>query len=217
MIHALGRIHVPDERDAQFPASLHLMAVGAPVQPVSKSWAGATLRLDQGDVGACVGFAAENWRGATPVRDKVSNADALSIYAACKQIDGMPGEDGTSDRFSAQVLVQLGLIERYLWATAEAEFLQWLSHIGPVMVGTDWTQDMFTPDSTSTIHATGAVAGGHEYLVRQLDLKGRRAKIRNSWGATWGQKGEAWISLADLFNLVYKDNGDALCAVEKVA
>lgn len=216
----LGRVHVPDVRDAAYPASLHL-AMLPPAPPISKAWAGPSLRLDQGATSSCVGFAGEAWKGNAPIKDAISNADALSLYHACKAIDAI-SEEGTSDRYLAKVMVQQGRIERYLWATTPDQFLQWLSYVGPVMVGTAWYTDMFSPVLENVagvarfmLHPRGNVEGGHEYLVRRLDIRHRMALIRNSWSDQWAQRGEAWIALDDLFRLLFQEDGDALCAVER--
>ncbi len=213
----LGRIAVPDVRDADYPASLHLMALAAePLPIVSKSWPGSALRINQGNEGTCVGHAGENWLGAKPIMDKVSHEHAKFLYDECKKIDGLPaGSEGTYDRALAKVLVGQGRIERYLWATGPDDFQRWLSNVGPIMVGTNWYEGMFNPSVNGTLSLTGSVAGGHEYLIRRLDLRHNRALIRNSWGAWWGIRGEAWIALDDLFRLVFNEGGDALCAVEK--
>lgn len=216
--YPLGRITPPsDPLDALFPAELHLMTIGDPTQPLpikSKSWDGPRARINQGNLGACVGFTGENWMGTVPIQCRVSNDDAIRLYRACKQIDGIPNEEGTYDRALAKVLVARGQISRYLWAQGIDDFLQWLSNVGPVMVGTNWYSGMFNPDTGAMLHLTGSVAGGHEYLIRRLDLKNHRAVIRNSWGPDWGLNGEAWIDLDDLWRLVFQEGGDALCAVE---
>lgn len=213
--YPLGRIAAPDSRDAAYPASLHLMTVAADTI-VSKSWPAAALRINQGQEGTCVGHAGENWLGAKPIMDKISHEHARFLYDECKKVDGLPsGTEGTTDHALARVLVAEGRIERYLWAQGPNDFQQWLSHVGPIMVGTNWYESMFTPAANGMISLSGVVVGGHEYLIRRLDVRNHRALLRNSWGADWGLKGEAWINLDDLFRLVFDEGGDALCAVEK--
>lgn len=216
---ALGRIHVPDDRDTAYPMQLHLGP--APIVPRSRMWRGQLLRLDQGNVGACVGFTGANWMGHLPVYDRVTNQTGLDLYSACKQIDGMPNVEGTYDRALAKVLVAQGRIDRYLWATSIEELRAWVLTTGPVMVGTNWYTEMFNPDIVVT-HGTvraklkigGTVAGGHEWLVRGYDPH-LGYRMRNSWGPNWGDHGEAWIDEADLARLVFQEQGDALGAVEK--
>ena len=90
---------------------------------------------------------------------------------------------------------------------------QFLLTQGPVMVGTDWYEGMFTPDFVHVVKPTGAVAGGHWYLVRGIDTKTRLARIRNSWGSGWGYHGDAYIALSDLATLLEGD-GEACAAIE---
>lgn len=208
----LGRIHIEDPRDANFPMALRLAAVPLKV-PKSRSWRGQALRVDQGNIGACVGYAGSNWEGHLPIATKITNQTGLDLYHACKAIDGMPNEEGSNDRFLAKVLVAQGRIERYLWAQNIDDLRTWVLTTGPVLVGTEWANDMFDPDSKHVLHPTGAVAGGHEWLVK--GYQSGKYRMRNSWGASWGDNGEAWISEADLASLVFARNGDALGAVEK--
>jgi hypothetical protein len=224
--YGLGRYHLVDERDAAYPASLHLEAINVhQSEPITKSWRPPVVRLDQGDTSACVGFAAENWIGTTQaadtIVDPVTNAAALEIYADCKAVDGMPGLDGTSDRFLAQTLLAENRITRYLWAQTMSEILLWISYVGPVMVGTQWTQDMFAPQPTLVdslrrylLRPTGSVVGGHEWMIYGNDQVNKMVVMRNSWGDGWALFGEAWIRHGDLAALLFTGSGDALCAVK---
>lgn len=217
--HPLGRIHVPDVRDAKYPMGL----AGLPaVVPVARTWRGQLLRVDQGQVGACVGFTGANWMGHLPIYDRITNTTGMDLYDACKQIDGLPpGTEGTYDRALAQVLVAQGRIERYLWAQTIDELRTWVLTTGPVMVGTNWYESMFDPDGFARLSISGSVAGGHEWLVKGYAIRtlggrrGRWYRMRNSWGPSWGDHGEAWIIEEDLRRLVFAEDGDALGAVEK--
>lgn len=179
-------------------------------------WRGGPQRLDQGQHGYCVGFAAANWEQNRPTYTPVTNQTGIDLYMACKKVDGMPGVEGTYDRALMKVLVSQGRVSTYHWAQSSAELKDWILSTGPVLVGTNWYEGMFDPDTGHVIHLTGSVAGGHEYLVRGYDHARDAYRIRNSWSANWGDNGEAWLRAADLGRLVFAEGGDACAAVEKV-
>lgn len=223
--YALGRISVLDERDLNFPMTLHRELVEVTKLPTAKTWRGQRRRLDQGSVGACVGFTGANWMGHYPIYDPVIDETGMDLYNECKKIDGFPNMEGTSDRYLAKVLVEQGRIERYLWATSSEQLWQWVMLTGPVMVGTNWYESMFNPDSQHRLWIHGAVAGGHEWLIKGAVTKkllGDTAKhdyyrMRNSWGNMWGDNGEAWVERSVVDRLVFQEQGDALGAVEQRA
>lgn len=214
---ALGRVHVEDTRDTQYPMSLHLPK--APALPMRKMWRSQVPRLDQGNIGACVGFTGANWLGALPLYNRVTDQTGLDLYYACKKIDGIPDEEGTYDRALAKVLVSQGRISRYLWAQNPDDLRTWVLTTGPVMVGTNWYESMFDPAPDAHNHlvldVSGSIAGGHEYLVRGYDTRSGMYRVRNSWGKNWADNGEVWIKESDLYRLVFSEQGDALGAVEQ--
>lgn len=210
----LGRVeNPPDARDANHPMSAVLDAVTV-TPPPSKMWRGGPTRINQGALGACVGFTGANWLQNWPTYTRVSNQTGFDLYAACKLTDGIPNIEGTYSRALMQVLAAQGRVARYLWANNPDELKTWVLTQGPVMVGTNWHADMFDPDANGLLHPTGAVVGGHEYLVRGYSRKPDAYRIRNSWGANWGRNGEAWIRATDLYNLVF-NTGDAVAAIER--
>lgn len=213
MTPMLGRLPHQDDRDGGYPMTLRL---GDPLTTIvgKKMWRGQALRLDQGALGACVGFTGANWLGHLPMYNRVYNNTGLELYAACKRIDLWPNQEGSNDHFLAKVLVEQGRIERYLWAQTPGELRLWVATVGPVMVGTLWYSGMFNPEANGQLRLTGTVVGGHEWLVTGYDPK-RGYRLRNSWGPDWGLKGEAWIDESDLYRLVFQEGGDALGAVER--
>lgn len=70
---------------------------------------------------------------------------------------------------------------------------------GPVGFGTVYLESMFDPDSNGVIPVvpSSGVAGGHQYLVRKLDVENRRFGMDNSWNIRWGLDGSAWIRWDD--------------------
>lgn len=219
----LGRIRGPeDPRDARFPMSL---ALGAAAIPSSRYWYPGPVAVNQGSLGACVGFTGANWLQNSPIRTKVTNQTGLDLYWACKQIDGLPpGIEGTYARVLLKILQGQGHVGRYLWAQSPADIKQWVLTMGPVLVGTPWMEGMFSLDASGFVSVQGYELGGHEYLVRGFSRLRDAYRCRNSWGSSWGigrgsswsgNGGEFWIRREDLENLIFSSWGDAV-GVEQI-
>lgn len=221
---SLGRVAAPvDVRDRDYPMSLLLAAV-PPAIPPSRYWYPGQATLNQGSLGACVGFTGANWMQNSPVRDRVTDQTGLDLYYACKQIDGLPpGTEGTYARALLKILQGQNRIGRYLWATQPSDIKTWILSTGPVMVGTPWLDGMFSLDADGYVKVQGAQVGGHEYLIRGYSRPRDAYRCRNSWGPFWGigsgsswagLGGEFWIKRTDLENLIFNTWGDAVGAEE---
>lgn len=170
--------------------------------------------LDQGKLGSCTGNAATKclsyqpfWN--EPVVQKVigdnataDEAYAVGVYSDATKIDDYPGtyppKDTGSDGLSvATVLKNRGLISAYQHAFSLEALLTALA-VQPVIVGTEWRQDMFHPAPDGQQRITGAVAGGHEYVLDELDVERQRVWMQNSWGDSWGVQGRAFFSWDDM-------------------
>jgi len=167
------------------------------------------VNLDQGAEGECVGFGWADFLAAAPKPQTLnlgSGADdeasePETIYRLAQQYDGSPPDEqsGASVTGGAQAAKSLGHIVSYSWClNGVSDVVAALRSHGPVVLGTNWLQSMFTPDASGRIHATGAVAGGHCYLAVGVDASGSLIEIRNSWGAGWGVGGNAFLSTSDL-------------------
>jgi hypothetical protein len=92
--------------------------------------------------------------------------------------------------------------------------------MGPVLAGTNWLQDMFRPPKTGIVSVTGAVAGGHCYLVDGVSaakIKGQLAlRCRNSWGSAWGLSGNFYVRATDFAGLM-QNGGEAWAVIEAKA
>lgn len=178
--------------------------------------------LDQGDLGSCTGNAATGNLGTAAFWDQgeqvlsATDADAdetyaVGVYSDATKIDPYSGTypptDTGSDGLSvAKVLKNRGIISGYQHATSLNAALNALAS-QPVIIGVEWRNDMFDPDKDGRIHITGAVAGGHEIVLDELDVENERVWIHNSWGDSWGVDGRAYLTWDD-FGTLLKADGD---------
>ena len=212
--YGLGRLPAPDARDSAY-AMLTLTRT-LPVLPDSRYWNTAYWG-DQGSQPHCVGYAWAHWLELGPVGHTapapVVNPD--TIYHTAQQVDEWEGSDyaGTSVRAGAKVLQVTGFVESYLWATDAQTVMDAVLGVGPVVVGTRWTEDMFRPNAEGFITDSGVAAGGHAYVIDGANQVRGVVRIRNSWGRGWGKSGRAWMDGETLERLIAAE-GEACLAVE---
>lgn len=185
------------------------------VQLVSVKHARMIPVLDQGNLGSCTGNAATGAVGTAPlygalgeagITATLDEAEAVKLYSLATQLDGYPGtyppDDTGSDGLSvAKAAKQQGLISGYQHAFTLQAALEALQTY-PVIVGTDWLDGMFNPTADGQLRLTGNVAGGHEYVIDEIDVPNQRVWMTNSWGASWGVNGRAWLAWSDLEQLL---------------
>ncbi len=171
-------------------------------------------QLDQGDTGHCVGFGWCQWGNTLPVEDQFKNPDGDAVYYECKILDGEKDqENGSTVRSGAKAMKNRARIGVYAFAASTADITAWLAQHGPVVVGTDWHEAMFNPDSDGWITPTGSIAGGHCYVILgHLEADGAYV-LQNSWGQSWGENGRAKIKVGDFQKLLDAD-GEACSALE---
>ena len=193
-----------------------------------------TPTLDQGDTPQCTGFSALGLLIAGPVYQKrnLQLPSGREIYTLARTLDESPGEDyeGSSVRGAMKALQQLGYVTGYEWAFDAQVAAAWVLYHGPIIFGTLWPDDLFTPRPHRYLsrtyqfvgfdHSQKPQGGGHAYLIRAVNLRiitpdGSRGAllIHNSWGPNWGENGEAWISLKDADTLL-KEDGEACTPIE---
>ncbi len=203
------------------PRSLRYLAPAQPVSTLTSVRHSSSIPiLDQGDLGSCTGNAATAclsyesfWgTGSTVLSTTDATADetyAVGVYSDATKIDDYDGTypptDTGSDGLSvAKVLTNRGLISGYTHATSLEAALTALQ-TQAVITGTEWLNGMFTPDADGRLHVTGSVAGGHEYVLDEVDVPNQRVWMRNSWGDSWGVQGRAYFTWADFQKLLAKD------------
>lgn len=206
-----GRIYSPDDRDARYPMRAYLPAQ---IPIVSKFYAVGPV-LDQGDTPMCVGYSGRQFLTSDPIQT-LDGPTAQELYHEAQVNDEWDGEayDGTSVRGLAKALTNEKRLASYVWAANATDVRDFLITTGTVIMGTDWRQNMFTPDKSGTLRVSGPVLGGHAYLLCGYDAATNKFRMVNSWGTGWGQDGFAWIKFADLDKLL-KAQGEACAAVEQ--
>lgn len=202
-----------DERSRQFSIRA---ALPADVQPRSYTWA-CNLWLDQGSEGACTGFSLCHEAAAKPVEVKgITNQVAQEVYNRARQLDEWPGEDyeGSSVLGAIKAGKERGWYSEYRWAFGEEDLMLAIGHHGPAVLGINWYEGMFDPDSKGQLHVAGKLAGGHAILCNGFSVKTGLYRLHNSWGKGWGLCGEAFISRDDMRRLL-KEQGEACIPVKR--
>lgn len=182
--------------------------------------------LDQGNIGSCTANAALGLLMTQPFSTGKTwtEEDALALYHEETVLDESeipgvypPTDSGSSGLYAMKALQARGLISSYWSAFALDAALAALVK-GPIAVGSIWLQSMFTPDKAGLIavNRRSQVAGGHEYVVDGFDPAKGAVRITNSWGTSWGVKGQAWIKTAD-FGWLLSQQGDVVQPTVPVA
>ena len=194
------------------------MAALLPAAPLRTSryyWSG--WFGDQGNQSSCVGFSWIHWLVSGPTTQVSQDWDTYArlTYLEAQKVDEWDGEnyEGTSVRAGAKALQAEGYISEYRWAFTADEVVRAVLDVGPVVVGTWWTEAMFTPDSKGFIKPDGAMAGGHAYLIEGANIDRGVVRIKNSWGRGWGRFGRANMTIAHLAHLMDME-GEATLATE---
>lgn len=187
----------------------------SPSPSTSRVWADPVV-LDQGQTGHCVGFGGSGFLASDPVEDQgVDNAFGHALYYDCKVIDGEPkAEDGSTVHSLAKVLTQKGRLSKYAWASTVAAMQQWVTTEGPVVMGTDWDNDMFDPDANGFVKPGGGIAGGHCFLMVGYHADRDAFEFVNSWGTGWADGGHFFMKTADFSKLWHRSGNEAMVALE---
>jgi hypothetical protein len=174
--------------------------------------------LNQGNLGACVGFSSVGCLGTGSFFHTVSrsldNAFGKVVYSLATELDAIkgaypPNDTGSTGLGGAKALQQLGLISGYQHTLSFADALGAASE-KPIITGTNWYSSFNTPDSDGfvTISRTARVEGGHEYCIDEVNVEKEIIGVTNSWGYNWGKAGRFFISFSTYERLL-KEDGDA--------
>lgn len=211
--YGLGRIAAPDARDKRFP----MAAAVADVEtlPRARFWRTGPV-MDQGSSSHCVGYSWRQWLTSWPLPTP-GGPSAPEIYRLAQEVDEWHGAEpdyyGTSVRAGAKVLDGMGHIGQYLWAFDMPTVRKFILTKGPVVFGTNWYSQMFTPKG-GLVLPRGANEGGHAYLCIGYTTEQRMFRFVNSWGETWGQGGRFWMREDDVARLI-SEQGEACAAIEQ--
>ena len=140
----------------------------------------------------------------------LDEAFALKVYRLNTILDGLPGEYPTEDTGSTGIacgksLKALGLATGYKHAF-NVDALKSALQSGPVLLGLPWFNSMFDTanDGRIKLDKTSGLAGGHEIECSRYDAETGEFWIPNSWGESFGVKGWAYFTEADLAYLLSK-------------
>jgi hypothetical protein len=178
--------------------------------------------IDQGNVGCSTGCAGIGALECDPLFKTLPTTEtsiyplnldgALLLYSDAQEIDKdgkyPPNDNGSCGLSIAKALCAKGVVHSYQHIyTADEAYCAIQEY--PIIIGMYWYNDMYHPALDGQIQPTGGIAGGHEVLVREIDVDQKRVWIDNSWGNEYGINGRAWLTFDD-FEIVMKNNGDGI-------
>lgn len=185
----LGRHVEHDDRSWDHPFDADL---SAPPKPVI--WPHHGDVLDQGQIGSCTGNALVQCLATGPLMRadyRPTEDDAVRMYElATQRFDNIPGSYPPTDTGSSGLGVckaarHMGTITAYKHAFSIGHAKATIQQT-PIMVGTVWFDQMFTPDPEGIVRPTGNIAGGHEYVAIGYDPGPDLWTFLNSWGPSFG-------------------------------
>lgn len=179
----LDRIVLFDEESRKYPVRA-MKSVKR--KPRSYTWRlEAPYVIDQGNEGACVGFAITNELMARPsevkFRDQSLAQDfaRANIYWAAQREDPWPGGaypgasprmDGTAVLTGMKVARRLGYFKEFRWAFGLEDVVLGVGYVGPCVIGINWHHSMYRADENGFIWDNGPIAGGHAILIRAVKI-----------------------------------------------
>lgn len=197
--------------------------------------------FDQGDLGSCTGNAGlgilatgpywadlsaeQQTHGLAGRRYTWDEDGAKQLYSDLTADDGFDGEWPPDDTGSDGLTVGKEFVKRGVLPGYQHTFdlngaLAALMKF-PLLVGTQWLDNMFNPDSSGRIIASGPVDGGHEWIVDEYvpangvshagNVLGSAACVggTTSWGTSFGVSGRFYLKVSDFGHLLVAD-GDVM-------
>lgn len=216
----LARIKQFDERSRAFPVR---SLVGGKM-PRSYTWS-CNQWLDQGVEGACVGFAFSHELVARPsvVKGITAKFARERVYWEAQKIDqwsggaypgARPFYEGTSVLAGVKVIQKLGFIKEYRWAFGLEDLILAVGYKGPAVIGVNWYDGMYEPNSNGYLEVSGDLVGGHSTLINGVNVREESFNIHNSWGRSWGNGGDAKISFSDM-EILLQEQGEAVIPMSR--
>lgn len=183
-----------DAPDA-LPASYH---VPAPLYPV----------LDQGSSPMCVAYSAAGEQGWYDLRDQgLALFDEAAFFRAIGgTASGAVIRDALARRLTVgypvdghpELAPRHRIAAYYSVPVTRADLCAAILSFGPVVIGTPWASSWFRPVG-GVLPPFDTAVGGHAIQAVGWDAAGLR--LRNSWGADWGDGGEATLPWGQLGHL----------------
>jgi hypothetical protein len=203
VVRKFGRRVEFDERSRLFPIRKLLPKIA---KPRSYTWS-CGVNLDQGSTPACTGFSmAQEWAARPVVVPNVTDKTGMDIYRLAQELDEWAGHnyDGSSVLGAAKAATQLGKILEYRWAFGVEDLILAIGYHGPAVLGINWYRGMMNPDAAGLVRVIGEIAGGHAILCNGYNVTTKLFRLHNSWGASWGIKGECFVTKADMTRLLFE-------------
>jgi hypothetical protein len=228
----LGRHFNQDPRSANYAYDPHArgVVVGATKSRKHRVYGGMDGILDQsirnlGDCTCCMlVYAKRCGKNHKPHDHVLMDSDAEKAYEIATVIDPFPGyykpgdpksEDTGSDGTSAcNAGIQLKWITRFEHVDPTLDnLIQALQEFG-VGQGTNWYKGMFNPNSRGFVEPAphDVIAGGHEYLINEVNLQEEWFGFPQSWGFDWGINGYGKMSFPTVRRLLSED-GDLVIPI----
>ncbi len=180
--------------------------------------------LNQGQVGACTGFAGIGNINTDPfIKNDNSyytadDSGALKLYSDAEKIDGgigYPPEDvGSTGLSIAKALKKKGMISSYQHTFNFNDALKALTKY-PIITGIRWYSGMFVTDPDGRVRISGKIVGGHEIEAFKIDIENARVWFYNSWGSQWGINGTFYLTWGDYLRLL-EDRGDVTVLIPTI-
>lgn len=199
--------------------------------------------FDQGQLGSCEGNAtlgimatgpywatlstAQQQSGLAGGRYSWDEAGAVNLYSDITAHDSFSGtypptDTGSDGLSAAKWLTAQGIIPGYQHTFSLNDALAALMDF-PLLMGTEWLDDMFNPDSYGRIRISGAVDGGHAWILDEYIPPGAKAISTGdvlstvspyvggttSWGLSFGAQGRFFLPASGLGTLLAND-GDVI-------
>jgi hypothetical protein len=146
-----------------------------------------TMALDQGDLGACVGYSTAQCLNSEPFGMRLTDVEAKELYHVATEKDEFGGvwpddDTGSSSLGGMKAAKELGYITSYTHCFNLDDVIHGLQH-GPGIAGINWYESFDYPDeSTGIVTPFGDIRGGHEVTVQGCDLEEGLIWFRTSWG-----------------------------------